>query len=110
MEKNKNQQTSLQGRNRVKAQNASTHEPLEAPIPQNAVSTIRTSICSRPADGFTLSPGERAGVRVSVNTIRFKGAMRIQRWRLKLPTDNGQNQPTLNQGKSNLIKPNQGKK
>ena len=26
-------------------------------------------ICSRPADGFTLSPGERAGVRVSVNLI-----------------------------------------
>ena len=36
---------------------------------QNAVITTGAPIHSSPADGLTLSPGERAGVRVSVNPI-----------------------------------------
>src|SRR6266403_891046 len=38
-------------------------------MPQNAVIATRALICSHLADGYSLSSGERAGVRVIVNLI-----------------------------------------
>ena len=59
---------------------ALSHEPpIENAKAANGAITTKAPTNSNPADGFTLSPGEREGVRVSVNLIsswpmgRFEG-------------------------------------
>jgi Zn2+/Cd2+-exporting ATPase len=44
---------------------------------QQTVIATKTLVLSSPTDGHPLSPGERAGVRVSVNTIPTEGASAI---------------------------------
>ena len=47
--------------------------PFETQHNHKTVTATAAQTLSTRADGHTLSPGERAGVRVRVNIIQFKG-------------------------------------